>query len=159
MATMRDWFVKRLLSIMSRKKKLNKLMRSMSFFEKRGNILLAHFYKNQIEKHFQIFIGIHTSVSDTVRFPHPSGIIIGEGVTIGEGCVIYHQVTIGGKDRNLPPPKKYPIIGKNVTIYAGAMLLGDIYIGDNSVIGANSVVMTNVEPNSVYAGIPAKRIR
>ena len=72
---------------------------------------------------------------------------------IGENCWINQQVTIGYKDNT-----RAPIIGDNVTITCGAKVLGNIQIGDNSVIGANAVVVKNVECNSTMVGIPAHKI-
>lgn len=73
---------------------------------------------------------------------------------IGENCWINQQVTIGyrGKDRA-------PIIGDNVMITCGAKILGDIRVGSNAVIGANAVVIKDVEPGAVMGGVPAKRIK
>lgn len=68
-------------------------------------------------------------------------------------CIIHQNCTIG--DRN----GGRPIIGNNVIIYVGAMLLGNITIGDNSIIGANSVVTKNCPPNSIMVGTPARNIR
>ena len=71
---------------------------------------------------------------------------------IGENCQIWHNVTIGrnGKDR------KNPIIGDNVKIYAGAVVIGGIKIGNNAIIGANAVVLQDVPDNSIAVGVPAK---
>lgn len=71
----------------------------------------------------------------------------------GENCTVYQQVTVGFSHG------KRPIIGNNVTIYAGAKVLGGVKIGDNSVVGANAVVVKDVPENAVVAGIPAKVIK
>ena len=73
---------------------------------------------------------------------------------VGENCWINQQVTIGyGKG------SKAPVIGDNVTITCGAKVLGDITVGDGATIGANAVVIRDVEPGAVMAGVPAHRIR
>lgn len=84
---------------------------------------------------------------------HGMGIVIGETTTIGDDCTIYHGVTLGGtgKDKN----KRHPDICNNVMIGCGAKVLGPIKIGDNVKIGANAVVLNNVEKNSTVVGIPA----
>ncbi|MDH6307772.1 serine O-acetyltransferase [Dysgonomonas sp. PFB1-18] len=64
--------------------------------------------------------------------PHPIGIVIGRGVVLGENCAIYQNVSIVSKQES------YPIIGDNVTIYANAVLIGKIRIGNNVVIGGRS---------------------
>lgn len=74
---------------------------------------------------------------------------------IGSNCCIYQGVTIGTSKRY---DDKYPIIGNNVTIYAGAVVVGKIKVGDNAVIGANSVVLNDVLENTTVVGIPAKNI-
>lgn len=74
--------------------------------------------------------------------------------SIGENCWINQQVTIGYKDDTTAP-----VIGNNVTITCGAKVLGPITIGDNVTIGANAVVVKDLPPDSVWGGVPAKRIR
>ena len=74
--------------------------------------------------------------------------------SIGENCWINQQVTIGYKDNTTPP-----VIGNNVVITCGAKVLGPISVGDGAVIGANAVVVRDVEPGAVMGGVPARRIR
>ena len=74
--------------------------------------------------------------------------------SIGENCWINQQVTIGYKDDTRPP-----VIGDNVTITCGAKVLGPITIGNNVTIGANAVVVKDLPPDSIWGGVPAKRIR
>lgn len=74
--------------------------------------------------------------------------------TIGENCWINQQVTIGYKGGENPP-----IIGNSVMITCGAKVLGNITVGDNAVIGANAVVVKDVEAGNVMGGIPARRIK
>ncbi len=74
--------------------------------------------------------------------------------SIGENCWINQQVTIGFKDNSRPP-----IIGDNVTITCGAKVLGPITIGNNVTIGANAVVVKDLPSDSVWGGVPARRIR
>ncbi len=75
-------------------------------------------------------------------------------VSIGENCWINQQVTIGYKDDTSPP-----VLGDNVTVGCGAKVLGPIHIGQNVVIGANAVVVKDLPPDSVWGGVPARRIR
>ena len=74
--------------------------------------------------------------------------------SIGKNCWVNQQVTIGWTNKPNPP-----VIGDNVTITCGAKVLGDIHVGDNSIIGANAVVVHDVPNNSVVGGIPAKVIK
>lgn len=87
---------------------------------------------------------------------HGMGVVIGETSEIGDNVLLYHGVTLGGtgKDKG----KRHPTVGNNVVIGAGAKVLGPIYIGSNSKIGANSVVLNNVPEGATAVGIPAKNI-
>lgn len=85
---------------------------------------------------------------------HGSGIVIGETSTIGNDCIIYHGVTLGGTGKD--KLKRHPDIGNNVIIGCGAKVLGPIKIGDNVKIGANAVILKNVEAGSTIVGIPGK---
>ena len=82
------------------------------------------------------------------------GVVIGETAIIGDDCLIYHGVTLGGTGKQ--HKKRHPTLGNNVMIGCGAKILGNITIGDNAKIGANSVVTKNVPANSSVVGIPAK---
>ena len=84
------------------------------------------------------------------------GIVIGETSIIGENVTIYHGVTLGGV--SLDKGKRHPTIGNNVIIGAGAKVLGNITIGDNSKIGANSVILKDIPKDSVAVGVPCKII-
>ena len=84
------------------------------------------------------------------------GVVIGETAEIGDDVLLYHGVTLGGtgKDKG----KRHPTLGNNVVIGAGAKVLGPIYIGSNSKVGANSVVLKDVPEGATAVGIPAKNI-
>ena len=85
---------------------------------------------------------------------HGSGVVIGETTIIGDNCTIYSGVVLGGT--SLKKEKRHPTIGDNVVIGTGAKILGPITISDNVRIGANSVVVNDVPPNSVVVGVPGK---
>lgn len=85
---------------------------------------------------------------------HGMGVVIGETAEVGDNCIIYHGVTLGGTGKD--KYKRHPTIGNNVMIGAGAKILGPILIGDNSKIGAGAVVLHNVEKNATVVGVPAK---
>ncbi len=74
--------------------------------------------------------------------------------SVGEDCWINQQVTIGYRDNTIPP-----VIGDRVAITCGAKVLGNITVGDGAVIGANAVVIRDVEPGAVMVGVPAQRIK
>lgn len=101
-------------------------------------------------------IEIHPGATIGRRFfiDHGMGIVIGETAEIGEGVMLYHGVTLGGQV--LTQTKRHPTIGDNVTIGAGAKVLGPITVGEGSSIGANAVVTKDVPAHSIAVGIPAK---
>jgi len=103
-------------------------------------------------------IEIHPSakIGRGLVIDHGMGVVIGETAEIGDNVLLYHGVTLGGtgKDKG----KRHPTVGNNVVIGAGAKVLGPIYIGSNSKIGANSVVLNNVPEGATAVGIPAKNI-
>ena len=85
---------------------------------------------------------------------HATGVVIGETAEIGDDVTIYHGVTLGGTSTD--PGKRHPTIGDRVIIGAGAKILGPIKIGDDSRIGANSVVVKEVPSSSVVVGVPGQ---
>jgi serine O-acetyltransferase len=85
---------------------------------------------------------------------HGIGVVIGETAIIGDDCLIYHGVTLGGK--TLDPVKRHPTVGNRVTIGAGAKLIGNITIGDDCAIGANAVVTKNMPGGTVAVGVNAR---
>jgi serine O-acetyltransferase len=105
----------------------------------------------------QILTGIdlpcEAIVGRRFRIEHFGGIIISGDAVIGDDVVVRNGVTIGLKRRDDPGS---PIIGNRVDIGAGAKLLGKIRIGDDVLIGANAVVITDVPANSIAVGVPAR---
>jgi len=85
---------------------------------------------------------------------HGMGVVIGETAEIGDDCLIYHGSTLGGTGKDTG--KRHPTIGNNCMIGAGSKLLGPIIIGSNVKVGANAVVLENVEDNTTVVGINRK---
>jgi len=104
-------------------------------------------------------IDIHpgATIGENVFIDHGIGVVIGETAIIGDNVTIYQGVTLGGVSLN--PGKRHPTIEDDVTIGAGAKILGNITIGKGSKIGANSVVVKDVPKNSTVVGIPGKVIK
>lgn len=88
---------------------------------------------------------------------HGSGVIIGETAVIGNNVTLYQGVTLGGTGKE--QGKRHPTIGDNVMISTGAKVLGSFTIGENSKIGAGSVVLSAVPPNSTVVGVPGRVVR
>ena len=88
---------------------------------------------------------------------HGMGIVIGETAEIGDDCLIYHGVTLGGTGKD--QGKRHPTIGNNVLISTGAKVLGPFKVGDGARIAANAVVLQEVPENATAVGIPAQIVR
>jgi len=101
-------------------------------------------------------VEIHPGATIGKRFfiDHGMGVVIGETAIVGDDVMLYHDVTLGG--RALAKVKRHPTVGDRVTIGSGARVLGDVNLGDDSQIGANSVVTKDVPAGSVAVGIPAQ---
>jgi len=107
---------------------------------------------------FTILFGIHLPKSCCIGpgliIHHFGGIILNSNTVIGENCTLRHNVTIGNKSEI----DDVPVIGDNVNIGVGAVLIGRIRIGNNVSIGANAVVVKDVPDNSIAIGVPATNI-
>ena len=101
-------------------------------------------------------IEIHPGAVIGRRFfiDHGSGVVIGETAEVGDDVMLYHGVTLGGRTRDAG--KRHPTVGNGVAVGAGAKILGPVFIGDRSVVGANAVVTKDAPADSVLVGIPAK---
>ena len=88
---------------------------------------------------------------------HGMGIVIGETAEIGDDCLLYQGVTLGGTGKDTG--KRHPTLGNNVLIGAGTKVLGPVYIGDNARVGAGSVVLKNLPANCTAVGVPAEVVR
>jgi serine O-acetyltransferase len=108
---------------------------------------------HRIAKRYGCYISPTAIIGSGLRLPHPVGIVIGENSIIGDGCTLYQGVTLGRHDEE---SKCYPVLGRSVVVYAGATLAGGVKIGDCSAIGAHAVVLADVPPDSVAAGVPAR---
>jgi len=110
---------------------------------------------NQIITHIDIHPG--ATIGRRVFIDHGTGVVIGQTAIIEDDVLIYQGVTLGGV--SLTAGKRHPTIKRGVVIGAGAKILGNITIGENSKVGANSVVVRNVPENSTAIGIPAHVIQ
>jgi serine O-acetyltransferase len=101
-------------------------------------------------------IEIHPGAKIGQKFfiDHGMGVVIGETAEVGDNVTLYHGVTLGGT--TWKKIKRHPTVGNNVVVGTGAKILGPITIGDNTRIGANSVVVNEIPPNSIVVGIPGK---
>ncbi|MBT2667867.1 serine O-acetyltransferase [Bacillus sp. ISL-4] len=116
------------------------------------------FLARSISQISRFFTGIEIHPGATIgrRFfiDHGMGIVIGETCEIGDNVSVFQGVTLGGTGKE--KGKRHPTIKDNVLIATGAKVLGSITVGENSKIGAGSVVLKEVPPNSTVVGIPGK---
>jgi serine O-acetyltransferase len=116
------------------------------------------FFPRWLSQAGRFFTGIEihpgAAIGGSFFIDHGMGVVIGETAIIGDNVLIYQGVTLGGtgKERG----KRHPTIGNSVVIGAGAKVLGNITIGDNSYIGSNAVVIKDVPPNSTVVGVPGR---
>lgn len=105
---------------------------------------------------FATNVEIHpgATIGQRLFIDHGAGVVIGETAEIGSDVTIYHGVTLGGT--SLEAVKRHPTIGDRVVIGAGAKILGDIAVGDDSRIGANAVLVKAVGDASVVVGVPGQ---
>lgn len=120
------------------------------------NHVVEHTYERLVRGlRLRLACDLPNELPDTLDLGHATGIVISQHAEIGDNVRVYQNVTIGSKSRN-PSSSEYPAIGDDVVIYSGAVVLGDVTVGENCAIGANSVVLEDVPPNSIVVGAPAR---
>lgn len=97
---------------------------------------------------FEIYYS--AQIGKGLKIHHGLGTVVGARTVIGENCLLHQNVTFGDKDGGRPK------LNDNVTVYAGAKIIGNIEIGNNVIIGANSVCLTNIPDNAIAIGVPAR---
>ncbi|WP_277612593.1 serine O-acetyltransferase [Aequorivita vitellina] len=134
------------------------LYRLSNYFDKRSHLIAV-----LVEKLMHIstitWIGRRADIAPGFVIRHIGGIIIGGKTKIGKNCEIRQGVTFGGNLGKEKYGTTQPILGDNILIGAGAKILGPIKIGNNCIIGANAVVVSDIPEDSVAGGIPARVLR
>ncbi len=129
----------------------------------------AHFFYNHgmkfiarlVSQYSKLLTGIEIHPGAAIGkghfIDHGTGVVIGQTAVIGDNCTLYQGVTLGGtgKDKG----KRHPTLGDNVMVGCGAKVLGPFYVGSNSKIAANAVVLSEVPENSTCVGVPARIVR
>ena len=123
----------------------------------KGHYFWARWISQRAARKTGIEIHPGATIGEGLFIDHGNGVIIGETTIIGNNVTLYQGVTLGGTGKE--HGKRHPTIGNNVMISAGAKVLGSFTIGDNSKIGAGSVVLEEVPPNSTVVGVPGRVVR
>ncbi len=118
---------------------------------------LARFFSQHAARRTGIEIHPGAQIGKGFFIDHGAGVIIGETTVIGDNVTLYQGVTLGGTGKE--KGKRHPTIGNNVMISTGAKVLGSFTIGDNSKIGAGSVVLEEVPPNCTVVGVPGRIVK
>lgn len=128
--------------------------------KKRGHRFWSWYFAQKQKKRFGNNISSTAAIEGGFRLPHPYGVTIGAGASIGTMVTIGQHVTLGGNmGKRDEEGRLYPAVGNWCWIAAGAVLAGPISIGEDVIVGANAVVVKDVQKHSVVGGVPAKRIR
>ena len=118
---------------------------------------LARWISQRAARKTGIEIHLGATIGKGLFIDHGSGVIIGETTVIGDNVTLYQGVTLGGTGKE--HGKRHPTLEDNVMVSAGAKILGSFTIGENSKIGAGSVVLEEVPPNCTVVGVPGRIVR
>ena len=123
----------------------------------RKHYFLARWISQRAARKTGIEIHPGATIGKGLFIDHGHGVIIGETAILGDNITLYQGVTLGGTGKE--KGKRHPTIGDNVMISAGAKVLGSFTVGANSKIGAGSVVLSEVPPNSTVVGVPGRVVK
>lgn len=123
----------------------------------KGHYFLARWISQRAARKTNIEIHPGATIGKGFFVDHGHGVVIGETAEIGDNVSMYHGVTLGGTGKD--SGKRHPTVGNNVTICAGATVLGPVKIGDNAVIGAESFVLKDVPHDTTVVGAPARIVK
>ena len=124
---------------------------------KNGHFFLARWISQRAVRKTGIEIHPGATIGENFFIDHGKGVIIGETAVVGNNVTLYQGVTLGGTGKE--HGKRHPTVGDNVMISAGAKVLGSFQVGENSKIGAGSVVIEEVPPNCTVVGVPGRVVR
>lgn len=142
---------------------LYKGFRALRYYRRaHKHFLKGHFFRARYiseRAKFKTGIEIHPGATIGKGFfiDHGSGVVVGETAKIGDNCILYQGVTLGGTGKDTG--KRHPTLGNNVMVGAGAKVLGPVNIGNNVKIAAGAVVLTDIPDNCTAVGVPARVVR
>ena len=123
----------------------------------RRRYFLARWISQHVRKKTGIEIHPGATIGRRLVIDHGCGIVIGETAEIGDDCLLYQGVTLGGTGKD--QGKRHPTLGNNVMVGSGARVLGPFKVGDNARIAAGAVVLSEVPAGSTAVGVPARIVR
>ena len=131
--------------------------RKAHWFYEHGFFTIARIISQRARHRTGIEIHPGATIGKGLFIDHGMGVVIGETTIIGDNCLIYQGVTLGGtgKDKG----KRHPTLGNNVLVGAGAKVLGPFKVGDNVKIAANAVVLNEIPSDCTAVGVPARVVR
>lgn len=127
------------------------------YFYNHNHYLIARYISEKAKRKTGIEIHPGAKIGKGLFIDHGMGVVIGETAEIGDNVTIYQGATLGGTGKE--KGKRHPTIENNVMISTGAKVLGSFTVGENSKIGAGSVVLNSVPKNSTVVGIPGKVVK
>ncbi len=137
-------------------KAILKYRRAHRLYEKK-HYFLARWISQRAARKTGIEIHPGATIGKGLFIDHGHGVVIGETTIIGDNVTLYQGVTLGGTGKQ--KGKRHPTLEDNVMVGTGAKVLGDITIGAGSMIGAGSVVLSDVPPNSTVVGVPGRVVK
>ncbi len=123
----------------------------------RRRYFLARWISQHARKKTGIEIHPGATIGRRLVIDHGMGVVIGETAEIGDDCLLYQGVTLGGTGKD--QGKRHPTLGDNVMVGSGARVLGPFKVGDNARIAAGAVVLREVPPGCTAVGVPARIVR
>ena len=123
----------------------------------KGHTTLARWISQRARHVTGIEIHPGATIGEGFFIDHGDGVVIGETTVLGDNVTLYQGVTLGGTGKHVG--KRHPTIGNNVTVGAGAKVLGPFTVGDNSKIGAGAIVLKEVPPNCTVVGNPGRIVK
>lgn len=123
----------------------------------KGHYFRARLISERARRRTGIEIHPGATIGKGLFIDHGTGVVIGETAIIGDNCVIYQGVTLGGTGKDTG--KRHPTLGNNVMVGAGAKILGPFRVGDNVKVAAGAVVLNEIPDNATAVGVPARVVR
>ncbi|MBQ4860872.1 serine acetyltransferase [Pseudoalteromonas sp. MMG013] len=155
-----NWKAKFKVCLLSHSFHMTLLIRMGSYSRKIPIVgsVLSFIFEYLIRVIYASDISCKAEFGEGLNIMHGHDIVIGSGAKVGKNNKIFNGVTLGNKNTESTKIEQ-PDLGNNVVLSTGVKVLGKVKIGDNSIVGANSVVTKDIPGNSIWAGVPAREIR